>query len=275
MSVVAQTAVWKLGLEPHRKYVLLAMADHADDDGQGMFPKAKHVARKTGYSVDRVRRIVRELVADTYLVQIAEAHQHRAPEYALGERVWTEAQGGQSNHPAAAQGGPSDGSRVGAGAHPYVEPSVEPPATGEANASPSASERGTDSIRGVTVDRKAVTKAEAELAHGILDAFNQQARTTFTFSGKQNRARTCIVLRIREHPELSLQDHERIIRAELAKPWWQGGPTPQVIYGNTTQFEKCLQRRSRTGAREANPTITNDKVAERTARHLAEIGGGQ
>lgn len=56
--------VWDLDLEPNKRLVLLAYADHADDDGDNVYPSLPRIARKTGYSADQVRRISRELVMD-------------------------------------------------------------------------------------------------------------------------------------------------------------------------------------------------------------------
>ena len=50
-----------------------------------------------------------------------------------------------------------------------------------------------------------------------------------------------IVLRHREHPELSADDHAAIISVSLASPWWSGVPGPEVVYGNAALFERALE----------------------------------
>ncbi len=50
-----------------------------------------------------------------------------------------------------------------------------------------------------------------------------------------------IVGRMREHPELSVGDHEHLIRDAVAHPWWKDGTNPNVIYGNGNVFESCLE----------------------------------
>jgi hypothetical protein len=62
MSVKAMAQVWGLNLPQNEKFVLLAMADHADHEGQGIRPSTARVAWKTGYSERQVRRIVDALV---------------------------------------------------------------------------------------------------------------------------------------------------------------------------------------------------------------------
>lgn len=53
--------VWESDLPPNLKIVLLAIVDHADDDGRNAYPSQETIARKTGYSVRQVKRIVAEL----------------------------------------------------------------------------------------------------------------------------------------------------------------------------------------------------------------------
>lgn len=72
MSVKQMSLVWDLDLAPNKRLVLLAYADHADDDGDNVYPSLPRIARKTGYGVDQVRRISRELVADG-LMELVEA----------------------------------------------------------------------------------------------------------------------------------------------------------------------------------------------------------
>ena len=61
MSVRIMGGVWDLDLDPPKKFVLLAMADHADHDGRKCHPSVRLVAHKTGYSERQVQYIVREL----------------------------------------------------------------------------------------------------------------------------------------------------------------------------------------------------------------------
>lgn len=67
MSVKVMGKVWDLELPHNKLIVLLAMADHADHEGNNVFPSQGLVAWKTGYSIDQVRRIQRALVKDGLL----------------------------------------------------------------------------------------------------------------------------------------------------------------------------------------------------------------
>lgn len=59
--------VWRQNLAPMAKIVLLAIADHADDDGGNAYPSKSTLALKTGYSERQVIRIVNQLTGDGYL----------------------------------------------------------------------------------------------------------------------------------------------------------------------------------------------------------------
>ncbi len=53
--------VWGLALPREQKYVLIALADHADHEGCHVFPSVGLVAWKTDYSDRQIRRILEEL----------------------------------------------------------------------------------------------------------------------------------------------------------------------------------------------------------------------
>lgn len=63
MSVLQMSLVWKLDLPHPQQAVLLALADHAHDDGTSARPSLGYVAWKTGYSLASVKRTVRSLRA--------------------------------------------------------------------------------------------------------------------------------------------------------------------------------------------------------------------
>lgn len=67
MSIEVMSQVWKLELEPAHRIVLLALADHAHDDGTHVFPSIEYTAWKTGYSEAQTRRIIKALVKSEIL----------------------------------------------------------------------------------------------------------------------------------------------------------------------------------------------------------------
>lgn len=87
-----------------------------------------------------------------------------------------------------------------------------------------------------TVDRKLVNAYEEQMAEDVLASWN--AATGQSLASKDWLAK--IVMRLREHPDLSLAHHREIIDAALADPWWKGPPTPSVVYGSGAQFERSM-----------------------------------
>lgn len=61
--------VWETSLPRPQKYVLLALADHADHEGGSIYPGLELIAWKTDYDERHIRRILNELVADKILVR--------------------------------------------------------------------------------------------------------------------------------------------------------------------------------------------------------------
>jgi len=69
MSVEAMAFVWKLKLPHDEKFVLLAYADNANDNGGNIFPALLTVAKKTGYSKRSVQDITKKLETHGFLVR--------------------------------------------------------------------------------------------------------------------------------------------------------------------------------------------------------------
>lgn len=52
---------------PTERFVLLALADHADNDGENIYPAVATICKKTGYSERAVQGAIKELVASGVL----------------------------------------------------------------------------------------------------------------------------------------------------------------------------------------------------------------
>jgi hypothetical protein len=61
MSIKLVARVWELDLEHAEQKVLMALADHAQDDGSRVYPSLGYVAWKTGYDRRYVRRVMARL----------------------------------------------------------------------------------------------------------------------------------------------------------------------------------------------------------------------
>lgn len=72
MSIKKMAEVWELDLPQNKLLVLLALADHANDEGRNVFPSVKRVAWKTGYSPRQIQRVLRQLEEDSLLIKESE-----------------------------------------------------------------------------------------------------------------------------------------------------------------------------------------------------------
>jgi len=70
MSIEIMSTVWRLGLPTNRKFVLLKLADHANEHGRQVFPSVAHVAARCGLSKRTVQRILGEFVKEGALTVI-------------------------------------------------------------------------------------------------------------------------------------------------------------------------------------------------------------
>lgn len=64
-------AVWDLDLSHPRQSVMLALADHAHDDGTHCYPGVPYIAWKTGYTERNVTRILADLEEDGLIEAVA------------------------------------------------------------------------------------------------------------------------------------------------------------------------------------------------------------
>ncbi len=76
MSAIMTGLVWDLPIQGDfgrpEKYILLAYADHADQNGRNIFPSVDLIAKKTGYEERAVQVITRQLEKQGYLVDDGE-----------------------------------------------------------------------------------------------------------------------------------------------------------------------------------------------------------
>jgi hypothetical protein len=81
MSVRVQSLVWEADIEPALKLTLLAYADHANDEGESVYPGEERLVRKTGWSVPTIRRHTSLLISAGLLAQTARGHRGQRASY--------------------------------------------------------------------------------------------------------------------------------------------------------------------------------------------------
>lgn len=73
--------VWERCLSHAQQSILLALSDHAGDDGSHVYPSLAHIAWKTGYSARQVKRVIADLRRMGVLEVVAPARRGRPVEY--------------------------------------------------------------------------------------------------------------------------------------------------------------------------------------------------
>lgn len=258
MSWVLEHSEEKLG----RRLVLLVLADRAHEDGGGAWPSVENIAAAARLSKRQTHSCLRALEESGAIEREGKSHTGTTI-----YRVIMESRGGAEFAPSEDRGcdfvqegvqSTASGSAETA-PEPSLEPSLEPSTTGGLQI------REPHLALPTMVNRVKVGPKEGWLAREVLWQWNEQ--TGQRLASQDWLAK--IIMRIREHPELTLPDHAHIIRHTLADPWWKGVASPSVIYGNGAQFEKSLTEAS-------NPeTAANQSSAEialRLAARLREVG---
>lgn len=222
---------WVLDLEISdralRLYTILSR--YADQEGKA-FPSRRTLATRLRCSVDSVDRAMKELDAEHLVMAV-----HRYEDDGTGTlRRQTSNEYAVVRHPG--RTGAAGEGRVGAA--PGTRATTERESSSTANAVDSLARvrERTAGEQVWKVDRKPVAWEHARLAQDVLAAWNELTQQDL-------RARTWlakIVMRIREYPEATLDDHRYLIERNLAHPWWKGAPTPSVIYGSDAQFERSV-----------------------------------
>lgn len=72
MSGKASGEVWEFDLPTNEKLVCLALADHADHNGENVYPSQALIAWKTGFSVRHVRRLIDSLIKKGAVICMAD-----------------------------------------------------------------------------------------------------------------------------------------------------------------------------------------------------------
>lgn len=140
MSGFLQGQVWFRDVRGSERDVLLALADHADDDGTRIYPSMEYLAWKVGLTKRRTQQIVSSLRDRGVLIVVQEATRYEPTHYRMDlSQVPSKAPrpGVQSASPLAGRGEISGGSGVKSEAtrgetqaspKPSREPSLEPSA---------------------------------------------------------------------------------------------------------------------------------------------------
>lgn len=106
MAIQQIINVWEHELPHNEQAVALAYADHANEDGTGMWPSTERIAWKTGYTRRTVQRIRAKMVERGLLVKVRDATNNRPNEY---EFDWSAVPKKEPFDAAAPKGSPEEG----------------------------------------------------------------------------------------------------------------------------------------------------------------------
>ncbi len=87
MSFRVGAAVLYADLPSTQKLVMLVLADHADENGEGIYPSVHRVAALAGMSRRTVQRMLSDLVEGQWIRVAAPSSRHRPTEYAINVEV--------------------------------------------------------------------------------------------------------------------------------------------------------------------------------------------
>lgn len=83
MSIRLMAQVWEIKVTRTQQSILLAMADHANDEGRHCYPSVPYLAWKTDYSERQVQRTLKELRDAGILEVTKEASRYQPTEYRI------------------------------------------------------------------------------------------------------------------------------------------------------------------------------------------------
>ena len=219
MSIHVVTRVYEHKIGDHiAKAVLAKIADNANDAGIA-WPSIRYLSETTEIPERTIKRKIAWLVEVGWLI----VRKNRTEGGKWGHNVYEVCVPGLP------------GATV---AHGAELPGATTRAVARGSVFPQESSNPPVNPPKLSVSGIPVKAHELVLAQRVLSAWNELAGQSFTSQEWLRR----IVARIREHPDLLLEDHERVIGSALADPWWDGAASPRVVYGNGAIFEQMLMQ---------------------------------
>jgi DNA-binding Lrp family transcriptional regulator len=276
VSVAVMTLVFRESASTlASRLVLLALADAAQDDGVTWVGQTV-IAEMAKITEPSVRRCLRDLEASGEIeVRKAQRGKRRINVYRVTldgvrdpdyDRFPFEVEPfSTADDIARSWGGDDRANGAGYDRTPsrarHQDPKEREPLEGPPVSPPALIERPTN--RPKTVDRRPVTDDEYALAAAVLAAFNEATGSRYDSADWISK----IVMRIRERPQLGVDQHALLIASALRRPWWEGPASPSVVYGNGALFERVLHEAA---APPADGGLTSDEVRS----YMTEWGPG-
>ena len=212
-----------------RKAVLLALANAANHHTGRCFPSVARLCTETEASEKTVRRALDELEAAGFISR----ERRRRDDGTLSTYEYEFPPVRMTASPLVTE---TSSPAVTVTARNQEGPNQEGSSTANAVDSLAREPGIYDGDKRWAVNRKTVSISEGRLAADVMRTWNEL--TSQSLRSKDWLAK--VIMRIREYPEATLEDHRYLIERNLANPWWTGPPTPSVIYGSGAQFERSV-----------------------------------
>jgi hypothetical protein len=206
-----------------------ASQEHANGGRNGFMAGRKLIASRAGISVDTLDRYVRALEELSLLgVERRNVGEANLP------NLWSLFEPHTPAPQVAAPLRPGSPRECGEGGRAGAAEVLEEEKLERERSTPIAPQKGAPWPS--NVDRRPVLLNEGSLAFAILQEFNRVSKRRFSSAGFLAK----IIMRIREHPDVTLDGHVAVIEHAFRHPWWKGDPSPSVVYGNDALFERAL-----------------------------------
>jgi DNA-binding MarR family transcriptional regulator len=239
MSVRAMAWAWEQhGLSEGEKLLLMAIADHADDDGKA-WPSQDRLGQKIGRSERTVRERLKKLESLELLVR---EQRHKENGHRTSDMI-------RLNMPTTT-GKLYRRQTLPAATVVSEEPSVVEVGNKEEGVTTDKEHFDSPALATpkVQIDKLKLTDEEWEAAQKIMATFNEAAGTRFQLMGTRGRPTEHlkrIVSRMREHPEVTIEEHLEVVKRTCADPWWEDKPASVGVIYSPAAFPRCLATDSR------------------------------
>ncbi len=245
------------------RLVLIALADNAHDDGSKAYPSVETLALKSRMSERAVQYSLRKLEEEGHIVKTG-----KSP---LGTNVYRIIMWVQNLHPGA--NGDEKATKIAPEPSVNRQSSPVPDGTGKERVHAKLPKIGGKTVNGLAWRLTDAVLAEVNRVCG-------RNVSLITAGGKESEAARYIYKAIRNHPDLSYEDHQRIIAVTVQSRWWgTDKPNYAVIY-SPKAFEKNIDRQPSDGpsrqtvrdARDAHK-VEYEKLQEQRLAAFKRVAG--
>ncbi len=246
MSIKIMSKVWELDLKSTDKFVLIALADHANDDGE-CYPSYTTIMAKTGLSEQGLRNVINRLIKLEFLSRETRFRDNKSTTsnlykihaYTTPHNIGGEGQHGGGESPKDIGGDPQHGGGVlEPSLNRQLEPSVKP--------SPKLPQ----------------INDEAKPYETIIEHLNEQTGSSY----RANTPKTKQLIDARMKEGFTVEDFKTVIDKKTAM--WKndtkmvGFLRPETLFG--TKFEGYLNEHIST----ARAMAANGAISETTAHNI-------